>query len=351
MSSEDFASLPALVLDMGEPLCGTAEGAPGCEIGPNGELVSDGGTHLISYDLGAGALARIVGRPGVVKTLGRSGAGPGEYRTIFAAGIGEQGDVAVFDPAQRKVLRFGSDGGTAEIGAIAFPAGFLAAGFFGIDLWAVAGDIEGDHATGDSVHILLYQLGERNGFRRVGALPLKQPGRGMEDMRPVPAIFAAQELWHFSRDGRILHSSGEALVVDVYDSTGHHTLRIGAAVPPRGVTEAEFQREFEARTSRAPPGPMGKAMREQAARRVPYHAGITALRQLENGQIWVREAPAEAGDSVGWVVFTSEGTPVGRLRLPADVRILAATDSGLVVIPATGNRPPVPTWATLKSAP
>lgn len=348
LTAEQFASLPVLTLKLGEPICASGESAPACELGSSGELISEGTTHLVRYDLDAGALARITGRPGAVQWLGRNGAGPGEYRMIWAAGVDRSGGVAAFDPVQRKFLRFGAEGVASESSGFVLPAGFITAGFIGTDLWAVAGDIEGDHATGDSVNIFLYQFGRNGEFRRAAVLPLRQPGRGLEDMRPPPAIFAPREMWHFARDGRVLHSDGEALVVDVYDSTGRHTLRLGAAVSPRDVTDAEFAREFEERTSRAPSGPMGRAIREQAAVRVSHHAAITAMRQIENGQIWIREAPTENGDSVGWVVFSHDGGAVGRLRLPGDLRILAATKSDFAVLPGgTG----VMRWAKLEGIP
>ncbi|MBK9549879.1 MAG: hypothetical protein IPO52_12430 [Gemmatimonadetes bacterium] len=138
------------------------------------------------------------------------------------------------------------------------------------------------------------------------------------------------------------------MTVEVHDTTGRFVLRFGTATSPRRVTDAEFQREYEARIARAPGGAMGRAMREQAGRRVPTHAAITALRQLENGQIWIREAPTESGDSVGWAVFQRDGVPIGRLTLPADVRILAAIDSNLVILPHSADRPAVLTWATLR---
>ena len=350
LSAEGFAELPMLRLELGRAVCAANEPTASCEVGPNGNVVADGGSQLLLNDPSQKSLRRIDVRTGSVYPLGRPGQGPGEFRMLFSIDLGRDGSAAAFDAEQRKTIRFDSSGGVVELRHPVLPGGLLAMDFIAGELWAVGGDIQGTSATGDSVPTLLFRVSPDGHFRKAATLALRRPGRGIEDMRPAPPIFAPQELWHFARDGRVLHADGDAMVVDVHDTTGRYLLRVGASTSPRSVTEAEFQREYVARIARAPGGAMGRAMREQAAQRVPTHAAITAMRQLENGQIWIREAPSESGDSVGWVVFQRDGAPVGRLTLPAEMRVLAASDSNLVVLPPSTERPAVLTWATLRGS-
>lgn len=348
LSAEAFAALPALRLDLGKPVCSVDAPATSCELGPTGDVVTDGRSGLLLNDPSQKALRFITSTSGAPRSLGRPGQGPGEFRMIFSIGLGQDGQAAAFDGEQRKTIRFDSAGRASEVRHPSLPGGVVAMDFIDGELWAVGGDIKGNTANGDSVPILLYRAGGNGRFQEATRLPLHRPGLGIEDMRPPAPIFAPQELWHFARDGRVLHTDGGALTVEVYDTAGRFVLQFGAAASPRRVTDAEFQREYEARIARLPGGAMGRAMRVQAGHRVPTHAAITALRQLQNGQIWIREAPTESGDSVGWVVLHGDGAPIGRLLLPADVRILAAIDSNLVILPHSVVRPAVLTWATLR---
>jgi hypothetical protein len=85
---------------------------------------------------------------------------------------------------------------------------------------------------------------------------------------------AAAPQWLIAGDGRILHSTADRLLVDVYNAAGRHVQRFGFDVTPRRVTDAEFTR--------------GRASLHPEEMIVGAHAGRLVLSTVA-GLVWMRK--------------------------------------------------------------
>jgi hypothetical protein len=324
-----YAALPILTLEDAGAAC----------VGPEDQCLTTG-SDLAAVDtdgsiafMGPGGrtpqlfLVRATDRLPVA--LGRNGAGPGEYRLATSLGFGPNGEVRLFDVMQQRLVRYGADGVTRLTSNVAVPDGLFDGDFVGGDLRFLG--TEAAATAGDSMPVWIYAgrpgTTAATPLHRTGA---KQPSYGLRDFRRMPAPFVAQALFAIDRDGGLIHSSGTSFVVDRYDSLGVLVGRSGFDLPPRAVTDADLAAEKE-RRSRNLPAPM-RAMIEESFRGAATHLpAITGIRALEDGSVWVRESPHAAGDSVSWVVYPDAMTPLGRLVLEADDRILGAHGGRVLV--------------------
>ncbi len=329
LSRSAYETLPVLDLLSIRPAC-HADALP-CAPGSAVHAVADTEGRLLVWGFGK-ILYEIAGDSLSPRSVGGIGGGPGEYQVIMAAGFSPSGEVLVFDPAQQRVLRYDRSGRPVETSKVSLPPGFIEASFVEADLRALSVDISERGEKPDSVPVNVFALDTGSAKpRRLSTLPVRQQALAMGDMRPVPRMFAAAPLWQLLPDGQVLYTSGEVLSVKKFDRTGEPVLRFGFDVPPREVTEAEVERTLEPMLRQVPNPQMRGAMRAQAGRAAKRHPGITALRQVENGQIWVREAPRAEGDSVRWVVFDSTGVAVGAVILETESAVLAAA-RGLILV-------------------
>ena len=83
---------------------------------------------------------------------------------------------------------------------------------------------------------------------------------------------------------------------------------------------------------------MQAAIRGREGSATPMHAAITRIRALENGEIWIREAEAESGDTVRWIVFAADGTPRGTVVLEFDDDVAGSRGNAILISkPAARN--------------
>lgn len=329
LSAAAYASLPSLRLEDAGAACAGAEDQ--C-LTTGSELAAVDADGSIAF-MGPGGrspqlfLVRATDR--VPLSLGRAGAGPGEYRLVMSLGFGPDGEVRLYDGMQRRLVHYGADGVTRLTSDVAVPDGHFDGDF-------VAGELrflgtEAAATAGDSMPVWIYagRPGAKAAppLHRTGA---KQPSYGLRDFRRMPAPFVAQAVFAIDRNGGLFHSSGTSFVVDRYDSLGVLVGRSGFDLPLRAVSDADLAAEKE-RRSRNLPAPM-RAMIEENFRGAAAHLpAITRIRALEDGSVWVRESPHAAGDSVSWIVYPDAMNPLGRLVLEADDRILGAHGGRVLV--------------------
>ncbi|MDX2208055.1 MAG: hypothetical protein SFU57_10455 [Gemmatimonadales bacterium] len=329
-----YDAIPVLDLVPTRPACvvDVLDCSPGGEV--KAVVGSEGRLLVWSLDR---PLHEIAGEGSPAKVVGRVGGGPGEYRMIMAAGFSRSGELLAFDPAQQRLLRYDCSGSPVATSQVVLPPGFIDASFVGGELRALAVDKAGGSGAPDSASVRVFVL-EPDGKkpRRLFTLPVRQRAWALTDMRPVPGLFAATPQWQLLADGQVLYSAATAILVHRYDESGAPVLHVGFDAQPREVTKDEAERSLEVVLRQAPNAQMRDAMRaSQAGRVAERQPAITALRQLENGQIWMREAPRAAGDSVRWLVLDSAGTPVGSVMLDTESRVLTAAD-GLILVSQPG---------------
>ena len=273
---------------------------------------------------------------GVRRPLGAVGSGPGEYRFLTALAVDDSGDVTALDPTQRRVLRYSPMGIHRGTVMVEIPRGLIASWLGSRGAVFVATDPRATRA--DSAAVAVYRYDARTQkLNYVIGLPVRERLWGMSDMRPVPAAFSASPIWASDGRGTVYYSSGAEFVVAAYREDSSAALRFGFDVTPRAVTSKDLEHSL-ARGVAGISDPILRgailASRKGASAR---HPAVTRIVPLLNGEIWIRESPREAGDSVQWVAFrTEDGSPIGRAMLGVDDEILASSDDRLLLSAAVG---------------
>lgn len=330
VSRSQYDSLPQLDLDPSHALCPTAD-SDVCLLRRNQTVVSDGHQLLLSYDLDRGDLHLIDAASLLDRPVGTRGEGPEEYRMVLNAAITPKSEIVAFDPAQRRLLRYSTNGTPISTVPAPMADGFITAGVVGGSLWQLASAQPSERGATDSTATAIFALAPDGTLHRRATLPVMLPARGLETMRQPAGIFAAADIFRIGSDGRIYFTTGRDFVISVYDTAGRPAMRIRVATEPRPVSDDEYSRERDRRLASAGAGPLGAAIRRTLGDRPARHPAITDLRPLENGDLWVRQAPDESGTQVEWLGFSSQGQPIGRLTTSVDTRILAALGPTIVV--------------------
>jgi hypothetical protein len=334
LSRVAYDNLPSLTLTPGAVLCGAD--AVACTSDRIGRVaVGDSGQVAFAGMIKDPQVRMVGGVSGATQVIGRTGSGPGEYRSVLALSYTPTGALRVFDILQNRLLEFGSDGRVLATAVVPVPAGFVTAAFVGGELRIVAA--EKMTRSGDSANVALYiaETGERRA-RKLRTLAAKQRAYDIGDMMPLKPPFAASPQWAVRADGGLIHSTGGSFTVDVFDSNGTPSLRFGFAVPPRRVTTADLER-WRARSGRGLPARMQAAIRGTEGSAAPMHAAITRIHALANGDIWIREAEAETGDVVRWIVFAPDGTPRGAVMLGFDDDVVGSRGDAILVSKSPGS--------------
>ena len=323
-SAGDYARVPLLPLTVVKPLCEDEFCGTTAEM-----AVTDTKGNTLLWEMGQQLMAA---SPAVAtpRTIGRLGGGPGEYRALVGAGFTPSGELLALDAAQQRLLTYDSVGAPLRTAHVDIPPGYLAARFAGGRLIVVSTLL--DEAKNDSAPVgILSRAPGASGLRETGKLPVRAAAYSMGDLRPIPTPFEARSLWAIGTSGRIAYTRGDSLMVTVYDTSGAALLRFGFEIAPRKVTDLEVQRERERRLKGIGDPQMRAALQGHSATPPERHPAITDLRELENGDTWLREAPTESGDSARWIAFDSTGTALGAVTLSTQARVLSAWQ-GLVLV-------------------
>lgn len=338
-----YEGIPRMETDVVASPC--VPGGTMCSMGRKAQSSPDGAEGLLLWDRGT-PLYRIHGSHPEV--IGGLGSGPGEYRMIMAAGISPSGDVLVFDAAQQRLLRYDPSGHSIGTHRLTLPPGLITGSFVRGELWAVAGDITPNASAGDSLPVAVFAIDTTGAApRRLSTLPIRLPTYAIGTLRPTPGLFEAAPQWALLEDGQLYFAPGTRLLIDRFDREGGRVSRFGFETAARTVTEAEVNREIEARLRQVVDRRMAEAMRAQLSRPGMIHPAVTSLRALANGEVWVREAPV--ADSVRWIVFDSLGSAVGAVTLDAAAMVLASRDSLVLVNDPNSSDPGrTLTWVRIK---
>jgi hypothetical protein len=308
-----YLALPVWALDDEAPAC-TID-ADRCAAGIAAATTHvDGSIAFWGLDGKRSQLYRVdsVGRP---LAIGRLGSGPGEYRFHLPMGFGPEGELLLADLAQRRVMRYATDGRLLSTVEVPVAIGLFNAAFVDGKLLALATEVP--RTRGDSMPVSIEALddGARQP-RRLATLPVRRPGYAVSDLRPMPARHAAADQYAFDSTGALLTTTGAALVVDRFDAAGAHVVRFGFDVTTPFVSDGELE-EARGRALRGVNEPRMRRALEESMQRPGSrlrHPAITRLMVAADGSIWVRGWPTST-DSVHWVVFSAAAEPLGRIIL------------------------------------
>ena len=276
----------------------------------------------------------------LVKTLGRAGSGPGEFRNLTGIQLLAGDSILVFDPALRRVSLFSAATGFLSSTQIATSRGTAAtAGLTGIvgrleDGTVIAtGRAAPENAAGyqaplqpivrlnpaldsgaivDQVHYTDMFIGRPPS----GGLDVRVPSFG-----PRTTYLVDRNWWYIARS--------DAYGIRRFDRSGRMDLAIRFAWPARSLTDIDVRATQDSvlrAQGRTDPSHIKADMDHY--RSAPRFQTVVA--DAEHN-LWVRQSGPSGSTRSEWIVFRSDGSIAAQAELPDGASVLAAR-AGLVVV-------------------
>ncbi len=291
-----------------------------------------------------------------VRTIGRRGAGPGEFRAISGVVHVASDTLLVHDPTLRRISVF-APGGT-----------FVRVDESGELVLCCARDgtsLQGRYVAPASDRV---DAGIAD-FRRVSRSEKEESNRmGVEDRvlartatRPPILVLGASDLGggNFAFGGLmrlpilpvagsvvsgdyLILADGTSNVVRTIDLHTSVERRIQLDIPPRPIAPGTITRTVDSLLQNLPQG-APRRQYEQALEKIVWptvHTRIARLVSDGSGGAWIA-SPHEASGVVQWRWLTAAGEIAAHARLPAGTDLIAAKDSSAILLrddPTTGER-------------
>lgn len=257
----------------------------------------------------------------LVRTLGRKGLGPGEFRSIRGVQVLPGDSLMVYDPSAARLSVFPPDGDqpayTINLGAtVGGPVPFLIDRTPANDAFVALfrpGFVAGDTATRrDRLQVLNrdgtpraepFRVFPSRGFLRVG-------GGGGFSVTPDP--FGSEGLYALAPDG-VHYLWNDSLHVERYDLAGRRTGGFRAGYTPPEVTAADVEAAAAELSGQA--AMFREALQDSAPARWP---AARALLAGEDGRLWIG-LHGPASEPAEWASFDTDGTYRGSVFLPPGI--------------------------------
>jgi hypothetical protein len=286
---------------------------------------------------GAGTIRIFDGDGAYVQSLGRPGAGPGEFRLLI--GAWPRGDtIEALDFRLRRITRFLPDDRIetvslqSDLPDLSTPLGPLGDG------WAIAGLAHGGPGRRDLTVVHRFSrdgadlgvVGSAHGLARYA-------GSGYSGPEPLSprALFAGTA-------EHVYIAASDDAVIRVHDASGAPVRQITWLPEPAASTAATFRAVVDSAVARAPPErAVGIRQRLDEAPTPDRLSVFWRLLVDSEGFIWIRpydpmQHAIALGGSVGpggrWRIVSPDGDDVGAIDLPADVEPLHITRDAVVGI-------------------
>lgn len=345
-----YQEMPRLGLAPGVSLCADGD-SEGCQfavirtgaVGPDGRVALVGLKEVSEFDSG--------GR--YVRTIGRLGGGPGEYRQVMALAYDDAAGLTLYDLSGRRLVRFDSSGAPLGTERAELPPGTQGAGF--IDGRLVFAVLPGAAGIGDTVETR-FLAPDDSGVATVvvGRAPAHAIATGDGSLTPLPAPFAPPPRWGIGDGGLYFAEGGELRIVRADAASPRAVVDMGVTGPP--ITAAERDSARDALLSPRRGGPIPPAMEaalrrdlEAALARSAELAAHPMVRELvsvggDGGRVWARESVVAAPDSVRWNGFDADGRPAGYILLDTRSTILTGVGDRLLILEHDDQDAPRATW-------
>lgn len=297
-----------------------------------------------------------------LQTIGAPGEGPGEFRGLAGAWPAADGAIVAVDSRFHRITRFGPEGDLLATATFQGPGDrprirsihLVGPGAFLSRVESLnLPSLEGAFSLEDALESISDPLGSRTEYLvrhdldgalvdTVATVPgqaTRTSARGsganisIEVMRvpfsPVPAATA-------SRDGRMAVTTGRSHEFSLYDPAGAIERIVRITEEPPVLTDAHI--ETWVRGSTGGREPMDDAQVEAALRRygeMPLPDRLPAWNALviaESGEVWARRFVVRGAETVRRDVFSTDGTFLGQVVAPANLRIQHIAGGRLTVI-------------------
>ena len=263
-----------------------------------------------------------------VRSLGRKGAGPGEFENLSWAGWLDGDTIVGYDPPNRRLTVFAPDGSVARTVTLPLPhtssfpevAGILANG----SVLAYPG-FDRVFSRGERRDTIAYMIYPPDGSRADTLGSYAGPERFfhvLTDFALSMDVPFGRTAYAAARGTHVVLGSSDALALDLHDGNGALLRRIRIVIPPVPVTGSEAGAQRDSATA-AVPERVRDAYREMQdlAPRRETHPAFTALALDDDGRIWVRLPGLTGAPADQWLILSSTGAPVGRMSIGAGLEI------------------------------
>jgi hypothetical protein len=294
---------------------------------------SDGGLAVLNAGTNEVRLYDVSGT--LVRTLGREGAGPGEFR--FPVSLRRTaGDTAVvWDRQLRRLTRVPLDGGAVSTSQLPAPIpvalGVDTVPSFPDDIWLVGGD-----RIAATPGFTTQVLGRgRNGVRRdtVSLTLIDRAGNVAGSIGPVAG---AETLVHNGSSmpfpfGRRLHvaAAADELFVNagdgalhVYDATGQLLRTVTLGIEPEPLQESQYREAIERLLSMTDPAARPTVETMLAGVRPPRHRPVVGAMIGGSDGLWVQRHRLRSDSIQSWLRVDASGAVLARTDLPATAEVL-----------------------------
>lgn len=326
---------PAFTLDVAHPDWVAAEPFTWF----NGMRLLSNGNAIVT-DLGE-ITVRLLGANGeTIRTIGRTGAGPGEY-TMPTAVIPLPGDTTLLlDRDARRYILLGPAGNVVATRAFPLELGV------GAEAITAADDMgnlffQGDAPVTDGVPTrsapiarwrrnatqfdTVAQLNLNLAISKGVALHLPDGAEGEFHAIERPR-FGANDNWLAARSGRVAIIHAEPYRVEWVERDGRRTLGKPQLYSPIPVTIAD-------KKSLEPKGPPFR--RVYATNKPPFVDGSGVVDDGDN--VWVQRSGSRRDAQLRWDIFDAKGNPAGFVQIPANTTIVAVNRTHLYLLRQDDN--------------
>lgn len=320
---EGWRVVPEPVLDIGG-----AEGEPAYQLDRVGSVLRLGDGRIVVANAGSREIRFYDARGRHLRSAGREGGGPGEFKGMSWLGRLAGDTLGVWDHASSRLSLFSPAGDFLRAAPVRVPDAMFALveGAFGDGtlLMTSAGTAnfrEGTHTGRDTVPYLRYTTA---GALRdtVGRFAYDQTfsmtgdeGGGFAMRLPVP--FGPRTHVE-TRGDRVYVGDSEHARVAVLDTAGTLRRLIRWPAEARKVTPEEIE-EYK-RSSLEQVDASFRQMQERVLAKVPFPETKPAYQGLAvdaEGNLWLKGFAAPGEETAAWTVLDAEGRLLGTVRLPA----------------------------------
>lgn len=306
-------------------------------------VARDGESNLVVADGRAGEVRIFDSWGRALRALGGKGEGPGEFGVLSGAWPGPDGGIVAVDREQQRITRFGPDGsliGTADLAGIGEMGIFTTRGMAGAEMVlsqftefgaqpdaGTTRDLEETLEEGSSVLFIRHGLdgGLVDTLARRPGEKTSTSTSGSGDMVMVQLVFvpfSPRPSAAGSPQG-VAVTGGGRYEVALYDAAGEPTRILRLDEAPVQRTDEHLEAFVRGSGRRVPDEASVRAMMEMYGdmpmpERLPGYAGLLFA---DTGELWARRYLVPGGETTHWDVFGANGHHLGRVEVPASLRI------------------------------
>ncbi len=277
-----------------------------------------------------------------LRSIGRLGDGPGEFRWVSHLERVDSDSITIFDASLSRITTVAPDGGAKVVAVRAAGAGGagdirrfrsvlrLAGGWAALEMdYPMPGEV-GDIIR-DTIAVGVLRQG-LSVFDAVAELPALMSTTFDLGGRPAFGTPAFSPLVVRGTWGRCLFvGTGETAEIMVYSSTGERVGSFTGPGSPRRATGADFDAWIEHRLESADVDE--REMLRSSFRDMAWVESLPFYRQLfvdPWGRIWLQEFAVPAGAGRRWYLVDQSGHPVAEVETPEPVRVFEISDEGIL---------------------